>query len=161
MKIKRSTILTQRKIVEKRLKDWAVLGTSLRPPAGWIKAIRGALGMTTQQLADRMGSDQSGVVRIETREAEGKVTLETLEKAARAMNCKLVYALVPDQKYSGSVEEIVKERAIILAQSLLASAGHSMALEAQRVAKDETDEQVMRLAREFLQEGDSRLWREK
>jgi DNA-binding XRE family transcriptional regulator len=36
-----------------------------RPPRGWVKAIREALGMTTAQLAHRLGIAQPSVVGLE------------------------------------------------------------------------------------------------
>src|SRR5688572_16631363 len=69
-----------------------------RPPnRGWIRAIREALGMTTAQLATRLGVRQPSVVAIEQSEERGSIELATLRRAAEALNCSLVYALVPKQ----------------------------------------------------------------
>ncbi len=75
-----------------------------RPSRGWLKAIREALGMTTAQLGQRLGVVQSRVVAIEQAEAKGTVTLNSLEKAAQALDCRLVYALVPRQSLEDAVE---------------------------------------------------------
>ena len=53
-----------------------------RPPRGWIKAIREALGITTRQLATRIGVGQSRVVDIEKAEVTGSITLGSLQRAA-------------------------------------------------------------------------------
>jgi predicted DNA-binding mobile mystery protein A len=89
----------------------------LAPPIrGWIKAIREALGMTSAQFAARLGVKQPSVVAIEQSEARGTIQLDTLRRAAAALDCTLVYALVPRE----SLEEIVRGRARELARKQLA-----------------------------------------
>jgi predicted DNA-binding mobile mystery protein A len=52
-----------------------------RPPArGWIRAIREALGMSTAQLAQRMGVRQPSVVGLERSEEKGSIELATLRR---------------------------------------------------------------------------------
>ena len=125
-----------------------------RPPRGWIKAIREALGMTTAQLGRRLGVTQSRVVAIEQAEIRSSITLNTLEKAAHALDCRLVYALVPRQ----SLEGLVKERASSLAKKRLKSTSHSMALEAQHVDAADESEQLGKLTRRLIEKAGSRLW---
>jgi predicted DNA-binding mobile mystery protein A len=160
MKTKKSDTLLQRQVLEKKLQTWRKLTHERKPPSGWIKAIRGALGMTAKQLADRMETDQPGVARIEEREARGAVTLETLERAARAMNCKVIYAIVPDDGYV-SLEEILNQRAETVAKTLMKKVSHSMRLEAQDVDHEDKQEQLKRLARELKESLDPRLWGKK
>ena len=116
-----------RRNLDKRLRDWKNMGQ--RPSKGWVRAIRDALGMTTAQLARRMGIAQSRVSRIEEAERSGSITVETLQRAAEAMDCRLVYAFVPEQ----SLQEMVEKRALHRAKQILAPARHSMALEDQAV----------------------------
>lgn len=116
-----------------------------RPPQGWVKAIREALGMTTSQLARRLGVSQPAVVLLEQSEALGHVKLETLQRAAAALECRLVYALVPNQPLEHRVEARRRE----IAARQLAAVEHSMALENQavesRTIEDrETREQLLR-----------------
>ena len=56
--------------------------------------------MSTRQLAERVGVDQSNITRLEEREPSGHITLERLARVAKAMNCRLVYAIVPDDRFS-------------------------------------------------------------
>jgi len=128
-----------------------------RPPRGWIKAIREALGMTTAQLAKRLGVVQSRVVAIEQAEAKGAITLNSLEKAANAMDCRLVYALVPRKP----LEESVIERAERLAKKRLESTRHSMALEAQGIEPADEQEQLKRMVQSLLDKTGSGLWEDK
>lgn len=117
---------TARRRLDNRLKALINPDALARPPRGWIKAIREALGMTTAQLARRLGVSQPRAVVIEKAEQENSVTLGTLERTAQALDCRLVYALVPRTP----LEELVAERAEHLAKQYLASTRHSMELEA-------------------------------
>jgi predicted DNA-binding mobile mystery protein A len=54
------------------------------PVRGWIKAVREALGMTTAQLAKRLGMKQPSVVAIEQSEAKGTIELSTLRRGRSA-----------------------------------------------------------------------------
>jgi predicted DNA-binding mobile mystery protein A len=90
------------------------------PPAeGWIRELRDALGMTTRELASRMGQSQAAVSHLEQSEVTGKAQLDSLRKAAAALDCDLVYALVPRT----SLEETVLARARALARRDLGDGG--------------------------------------
>jgi predicted DNA-binding mobile mystery protein A len=128
-----------------------------RPPRGWIKAIREALGMTTAQLAKRLGIAQPSAVGLEKAEASKAITLATLERAARALDCTLVYALVPRQP----LETIVQERASAKARERLGAISHSMALEDQRVREEDEREQLEGLVQKLLEGPGSALWDER
>jgi len=128
----------------------------VRPSRGWLKAIREAIGMTTTQLAKRLGVAQSRVVAIEKAEVGGTITLNSLEKAARALECQLVYVLIPRQP----LEDLVQERAERKAKKLLNSTIHNMALEDQPVDKADVEEQLKRLTQRLIEKGGSDLWEE-
>ena len=102
------------------------------PPKGWIRAIRDAIGMSGAQLADRLGMTAQGLVSVERSEAQGRIQLNTLRRAAEAMDCVLVYALIPKT----SLTEMVEHRARDLALMALSRVSHSMALEDQLVDRD-------------------------
>lgn len=99
----------------------------ISPNQGWIRAIRQALGMTTRQMASRMGIAQGSLTAMEASEMSGSIRLDTLRKAAAAMNCSLVYALVPN----APLEQIVQEQAEKVAAEHLSPVEHSMLLENQ------------------------------
>jgi predicted DNA-binding mobile mystery protein A len=143
-----------RKQLDKRLDFLRGSDALTRPPRGWIKAIREALGMTTAQLGVRMGVSQPRVVEIEKAEAASALTLDTLERAARAMDCKLVYAFVP-RKPLGS---LIEDRARMIAKERLAVTGHTMALEAQSVSDEDGKEQLEQVARQIAEKPGSSLW---
>ena len=145
---------TARRQLDKRLSSLQNRELFVRPPRGWLKAIREALGMTTTQLGQRLGVVQSRVFAIEQAESKGSITLNSLEKAAQALDCRLVYALVPGQP----LEDMVKKRASLLAKNRLKSASHTMALEAQGVEAADENEQLKRLIRQLIEKPGSKLW---
>jgi len=147
---------TARRQLDKRLSSMQNMELFMRPPRGWLKAIREALGMTTAQLGRRLGVVQSRVVAIEQAEAKGTITLNSLEKAAQALDCRLIYALMPRQP----LEDIVEQRASLLAKSRLKSTGHTMTLEAQGVDATDESEQLKRLIRQLVEKSGSKLWEE-
>ena len=147
---------TARRQLDKRLILLSNVDAFVRPPRGWLKAIREALGMTTTQLGLRLGVAQSRVVAIEQAETKGSITLKSLEKAAQALDCRLVYALVPKH----SLEEPVQHRASMVAKKRLKSTSHTMALEAQDVYAVDENEQLKRLVKQLIERSGSKLWEE-
>ena len=59
-------------------------------PGGWVRAVRKALGMTHAQLGARAGVSRQTVQAMEKAEAERRITLDSLDRPARAMNCRVV-----------------------------------------------------------------------
>ncbi|MCB9989743.1 MAG: mobile mystery protein A [Rhodospirillales bacterium] len=145
---------TARRQIDKRLSQLPGADAFVRPPRGWIKAIRDALGMTTKQLAKRLGVVQSRVVAIEKAETSGSITLDSLERAAQALDCRLVYMLVPRRP----LETLVEERAEVLAKTRLAATGHSMKLEAQGVDAQDERAQLKVLTDKIIAQGGSAIW---
>lgn len=125
----------------------------LPPPRGWIRAIRDCLGMTGVQLAGRLKVRPQTVAALERSEATGTIQLATLRRAAAAMDCTLVYALVPNS----SLQDAVAARARKIAERDLQRAAHTMKLEAQETG-DAGREQ--RLATHIRVISDRDLWNE-
>ncbi len=148
--------LTARRQLDKRLNKLRNSGSFVRPQRGWIKAIRQALGMTTAQLARKLGVSQPRAVAIEKGEKQGSITIESLERAAHALDCQLVYALVPRKP----LEDLVDERAKTKAKQQFSFTRHSMALEAQNVDKAEEEEQLRCLIQRLVEKAGSELWEE-
>ncbi len=129
--------------------------TPTRPKNGWVRAVRTALGMSGRQLADRIGIKQPAVAALERSEARGAITLRTLERAAEALDCRVVYALVP---LEGSLEDIVRRRARAVATQMVERASHSMVLESQGVAARFTKQQIDQLTEDLVREMPRSLW---
>lgn len=157
MKRSKALIKTQRKSLDEKLRVFKDAKSLLNPRSGWVKAIRESLGMTTSQLAERMGIQQSGVTYLEQREVAQTVTLESLDRAAKAMNCRLIYAIVPE----GTLEELVEKQAHRAAAEILRTTLHSMELEQQVAGEAETHLHLEELAQEIKMKMDSRLWGKK
>jgi predicted DNA-binding mobile mystery protein A len=143
-----------RRQLDKRLSPLLNADALTRPARGWVKAIREALGMTSAQLAKRLGVSQPRVIGIEQAEAKGTITLDSLQRAANALDCRLVYALVPRT----SLDALVEERATRLASKRLESTRHTMALEAQALDTGDENEQRKRLIRRLIEQAGSELW---
>jgi predicted DNA-binding mobile mystery protein A len=120
------------------------------PPKGWVKAIRQSLGMSGVQLARRLAISPQSVDALERSEANGKIQLDTLRRAAEAMDCTLVYALVPRT----SLDESVRSRATALARSHITRVAHTMKLEAQEVGDSDLEEQIDDYIREHIADRD-------
>ena len=126
------------------------------PPKGWIRAIRDALGLTARQLASRMGRTHSVLVRLERSEVADAITLGSLRAAAEAMDCTLVYAIVPNR----SLTETARARATSIAYAQLSRMHHTMRLEDQALTRDDLAQERNRLIEGILARGGSRLWEE-
>ncbi len=107
--------------------------TRLRRPAqGWLRTVREALNMPQRELARRLGISQPSAQALEQREVVGTITLESLERAANALGCDLVYALIPRQP----LETTLREQAAKVARAQWSAVEHTMALEDQTVPPD-------------------------
>jgi predicted DNA-binding mobile mystery protein A len=125
------------------------------PRGGWLRAIREALGMTQTYLARCAGVSRQSLQDFERAEAERRITLESLDRLAKTMGCRLVYALVPDE---GSLDAALTQRAEEVADGLLKATDHSMQLEAQGVVATERKRQRKRLVASLLSGNPRALW---
>jgi len=143
-----------RRSLDRRLSAWRELGSNAaRPSGGWVRALREALGMTAADLALRMDVNETTVLRLEESERQGRARLDTLSRAADALGCDLVYALVPRR----NLEDVVTERAREVARADLSGVNHTMVLEAQGVDDDAWNERIDAYATEVLDQPG--LWR--
>jgi len=143
--------------LDKRFAALRPLVKNPRPPRGWLRAVRNALGMTTAQFARRLSVSQPRIIELEHSEMSGVVTLQTLQRAAEALGCRFVYALVPNRPLA----EVMRMRAELVAEKQLASVRHTMSLEDQAVQDKQANKE---LRQQFIQEllrKPARLWDEK
>ena len=124
------------------------------PRKGWISSIRNAIGMTGQQLARRLGIDPSAVSRLETSEAKRTITLSHLDRAAEALGCRVVYALVPHTP----LDDTLHSRARAAARRLRKPVAHSMKLEDQSLDGDAARDREELLADDLIMKLDPILW---
>ena len=124
------------------------------PKKGWISSIRESLGMTGQQLARRLGVDPSSVTRLESSEERRTITLSSLDRAAEALGCRVVYGLIPHKP----LDDIVAERSRAAARRLREPVAHSMALEDQALEQQAALDRERLLAEELINKLDSVIW---
>jgi predicted DNA-binding mobile mystery protein A len=103
-----------------------------RPRRGWLRAIREAVGISAGDLARTLGTSRQLPLQLEKAEAEDRITLKSLRTAANALDCDLVYALVPK---AGTMEDLIENRARAQARKQVLGVEHSMALEDQAVGR--------------------------
>ena len=152
MKDKDFLRLTQ---VEESLRPYRNLLRLVPPKRGWVHAIREALGMSNRQLAERVGVDATQSVEdMQEYEVRGTIKLQTLRKVADALECDVVYALIPREP----LEEIRRERAKIVARRTLNRVAHSMRLEDQGVSKKTEDAEFNRRVEKLLVGRPRDLW---
>ena len=124
------------------------------PPKGWIRALRDALGMSSEQMARRLYLRSQSIDDWERAEANGTIQLKTLRRAAEALDCTLVYALVPKT----SLEDAVRLRARKIAKRELKRVAHTMRLEDQATDDIDSEAQIDEYIRDHLKDRD--LWNE-
>ena len=130
--------------------EWQQLRGLARPPKGWIRAIREALGMSAAALGGQLGVTPGAVTRLEQSEAADRIQLDTLRRTADALGCDLVYLLVPRRPLT----TVVRERARQLAHAQIAAVEQNMRLEDQ--ATGATREMEDQLTEELVERGG--LW---
>lgn len=139
-----------RELIDGHFEEWQQLRGLARPPHGWVRAIREALGMSAAALAVRLGTTAGAVTRLEQSEAADRIRLETLRRAADALGCDLVYLLVPRRPLT----TVVRDRARELARWQVAATEQTMRLEDQ--ATGEAREMEDRLTQRLVERGG--LW---
>ena len=79
----------------------ALLRELLQPHAwsareqGWIRSVRMRQGLQGKALAEQMHVSPARISVLEKDELRGAVTLKMMQKAAEALDCRFVYALIP------------------------------------------------------------------
>jgi len=142
--------------LDQQLQIWrAATVKAPAPKEGWLRTVRRSIGLSTGQLARRLGVRQPWVMQLEKGEARGTVTLASLRKAAQALDCDLVYALVPRVP----LEKRVRAQASRVAARELKSVSHSMDLERQRPGRDVERRQLQALQTRLLAGPWRMLWR--
>ena len=122
-----------------------------KPSQGWIKTIRKILGMTTIQLAKRLGINQSRIVRME--QNENNLKISTLEKIADALNCDFVYMFVPKE----DIDEVIYNQAQKKALKIFNKVNTNMGLENQLSINNETLEELIQ---NLINVNITRIWDE-
>ena len=116
-----------------------------RPKGGWISAIRDAIGMTHEQMAKRLKISAQGAHKLEASEKQYNISLNSLEKAAQALDCKLYYILLPQN----SLERMVLGKLEEKAKKVVMSIDHNMGFEDQKTQQIELDILIEKLTESY------------
>ncbi len=109
--------------------------------------------MSQAVLAERLGVTSAAVNKLERAELHGGITTAKLAEVAAALDCTLVYALVPNS----TLERTLMNQARTTAARVLGYAARTMALEAQDIDSDRQREAIERYAQQLVDSG--KLWR--
>ena len=110
------------------MSSFAALKQVAIPPTGWIKAIRTAIGMSMQQLGNKLTVSKQAILDIEKREKDGSITIKSLKEIARVLDMELVYGFVPKD---GSLDALIDRKAKELATQIVLRTSTTMKLEDQ------------------------------
>ncbi|MCE2833794.1 MAG: mobile mystery protein A [Chitinophagaceae bacterium] len=138
-----------------KMLGFASLKQVAMPPTGWIKAIRTAIGMSMQQLGNKLNVSKQGVMDIEKREKDGSITIKSLREIARAMDMQLVYGFVPND---GSLDALIEKRATELATQIVMRTANTMKLEDQANSKKRIETAIRERATAIKNEMPKILW---
>jgi predicted DNA-binding mobile mystery protein A len=139
---------------EEAIRPFRSLVGTQPPRRGWIRAIQQALGVTNRHLAKRLRLKPQTIEDMQKYEAKETIKLQTLRKLAKAMDCRLVYVVVPNKP----LEEMRLEQAQKIARRQLKSVAHSMNLEAQGVSDADQKIELDRLVQKLLAGNPRKLW---
>ena len=68
------------------------------PKGGWIRAIRKMRGLSLTAVAKRLDLQRQNVFQFEKSEEQGHILIANLRRVADAMECELVYAIIPKRR---------------------------------------------------------------
>jgi transcriptional regulator with XRE-family HTH domain len=64
---------------------------------GWLRTVRMLVGIPAVEAAKRIGVEVHEIFRRERAEVRGVIGLQSLRRAAEALDCELVYGLIPKE----------------------------------------------------------------
>ena len=138
-----------------KMLSFASLKQVVMPPTGWIKAIRTAIGMSMQQLGNKLNVSKQGIMDMEKREIEGSITIRSLREIARALDMQLVYGFVPND---GSLDALIEKRAKELATQIVMRTANTMKLEDQANSKKRIEAAIKERTAAIQSEMPKILW---
>jgi predicted DNA-binding mobile mystery protein A len=124
------------------------------PSRGWIKTVREAIGMSFRQIGQRLALTQQSVAELEHAEQTGSISLKNLTRVAEAMQCRLVYAFVPNESF----ESLVRHQAERVAAQIVQRVETSMSLEDQATESDSQRQRRADLIAELVRTTPRNLW---
>jgi predicted DNA-binding mobile mystery protein A len=142
-----------RRVLGAKFQNGTVEVLRARPRGGWIRSIRNALGMSQNALAERLGVSRAAVAKLEHAEVRAGITISKLAEVAEALDCQIVYALVPNT----SLDDTVRRRAAGIVEGRAKYVGATTALEDQAISPTDRQRLKDRLVDVAIDSGE--LWR--
>jgi transcriptional regulator with XRE-family HTH domain len=81
--------------LERQLRPFRAARRARRPSEGWLRAMRLATGTPAREIARYMDFTEKMVYQLEQSEQRDTISLGRLGAMARALECDLVYGIVP------------------------------------------------------------------
>jgi predicted DNA-binding mobile mystery protein A len=153
MKNTKQQLLIQQ--TDKKLAVFKPLTSNVIPAKGWINTVRTSLKMSFWQLGNRLKISAQSAKEIEDREANGTITLNSLKEAANALDLKLVYGFVAK---SGSLEQMIEDRAKEIATEIVMRTNITMTLEDQQNSKERIEQAIAQKTTEIKFDMPKYLW---
>lgn len=141
--------------LDRKLKGFKEAAQVTQPTIGWLKTIRVSLGMSLQQVADKLSITKQSVQEIEIREKEGSITLNSLKDTANALDMQLVYGLVPKD---GTIDDLIERKAKELAIRIVSRTSNTMKLENQENSKQRLQKAIQERTAIIKNEMPKSLW---
>jgi predicted DNA-binding mobile mystery protein A len=145
----------QRQQLNAKMQAIAALQKIAIPPTGWLKAIRLALGISSQNLAGKLGVTRQAIRDMEKRERAGSITIRTLEEAGSALDMQLVYGFVPKD---GDLETLIDRKARELATKIVLRTSNTMKLEDQENSQQRIQKAIEEQVAALKYEMPKALW---
>jgi predicted DNA-binding mobile mystery protein A len=149
-----SKLKRARRSLDERLVVIASAARLQTPRKGWLHAIREAIGMNGQQYADRLHVAWQSMSDLERSEAAGTISLNSLRKGAAALNCRLIYAVVPED--GSTLDDMVNQQARDIAQRDIMRVNQTMKLEDQEASSTTREAEIEDYIAEYVRDSD--LW---
>jgi predicted DNA-binding mobile mystery protein A len=141
--------------LDQRLRPFKEIELIAIPEKGWVNNIRSTIKMTMAQLGSKLKITRQGVKKIETSEAKGTITINSLKEVGEAMGLKFVYGFVP---YDGTIENLISKKAKSLAIKIVSRTNQNMKIEDQGLDQKKIDKSISELALEIKREMRRSLW---
>ncbi len=125
-----------------------------QPVRGWLRSVREALGMSSKQLAERLGVSGPRITSLEKSEQSGSATIKTMRQAAEALDCVFVYAVIPRE----DLVTAIYSQAKTLARRRMNNVTHSMLLEAQQLSDSDQQKALEMEVEKIMQTMPKELW---
>lgn len=138
-----------------KLKTFKSIEATTLPEIGWVKTIRTGLGISLEQLGDKLEITKQSAQNLEKREALGSATINAMKEAGQAMDMKFVYGYIP---VDGTLEALIEKKAKKLATEIVMRTSATMRLENQENSPQRIKDAIEERTKELIDEMPKILW---